>query len=84
MRKNTRRVLALVMALALILGNFTGLGTTSKAAGISEIFSVTTTVKEFSSQGGNVDIPSKVRILAAMCIIGSWLKVKVIHILARL
>lgn len=59
MRKNTRRVLALVMALALILGNFTGLGTTSKAAGISEIFSVTTTVKEFSSQGGNVDITIK-------------------------
>lgn len=59
MRKNTRRVLALVMALALILGNFTGLGTTSKAAGISEIFSVTTTVKEFPSQGGNVDITIK-------------------------
>lgn len=56
MRKNTRRVLALVMALALILGNFTGLGTTSKAAGISEIFSVTTSVKELPSQGGNVDV----------------------------
>lgn len=56
MRKNTRRVLALVMALALILGNFTGLGTTSKAAGISEIFSVTTAVKELPSQGGNVDV----------------------------
>lgn len=56
MRKNTRRVLALVMALALILGNFTGLGTTAKAAGISEIFSVTTSVKELPSQGGNVDV----------------------------
>lgn len=59
MRKNTRRVLALVMALALILGNFTGLGTTSKAAGISEIFSVTTSVKELPSQGGNVDVTFK-------------------------
>lgn len=59
MRKNTRRVLALVMALALILGNFTGLGTTSKAAGISEIFSVTTSVKELPSQGGNVDVTIK-------------------------
>ena len=59
MKKNKRRVLALVMALALIFGNLTGLGTTSKAAGISEIFSVTTSVKELPSQGGNVDVTIK-------------------------
>lgn len=56
MRKNTRRVLALVMALALILGNFTGLGTTAKAAEYPEIFNATTTVKEISSKGGNVEV----------------------------
>lgn len=56
MRKNTRRVLALVMALALILGNFTGLGTTSKAAEYPEIFNATTTVKEIPSKGGNVEV----------------------------
>ena len=33
MRKNTRRVLAFVMALALILGNFTGINMTAEAAG---------------------------------------------------
>lgn len=59
MQKNKRRVLALVMALALIFGNLTGLGTTSKAAGISGIFSVTTSVKELPSQGGNVDVTIK-------------------------
>ena len=39
MRKNTRRVLAFVMAFALILGNFVGLGTTAEAAGIPDITS---------------------------------------------
>lgn len=56
MRKNTRRVLALVMALALILGNFTGLGTTAKAAEYPEISNATTTVKDISSKGGNVEV----------------------------
>lgn len=54
MRKNTRRVLALVMALALILGNFTGLGTTAKAAENSIIWNASTSVKTVPSQGGNV------------------------------
>lgn len=54
MRKNTRRVLALVMALALILGNFTGLGTTSKAAENSIIWNASTSVKTVPSQGGKV------------------------------
>lgn len=56
MRKNTRRVLALVMALALILGNFTGLGTTSKAAENSIIWNASTSVKKVPSQGGNVAV----------------------------
>lgn len=56
MRKNTRRVLALVMALALILGNFTGLGTTSKAAENSIIWNASTSVKTVPSQGGNVAV----------------------------
>lgn len=54
MRKNTRRVLALVMALALILGNFTGLGTTAKAAENSIIWNASTSVKTVPSQGGKV------------------------------
>lgn len=56
MRKNTRRVLALVMALALILGNFTGLGTTAKASEYPEVSNATTTVEEISSKGGNVEV----------------------------
>lgn len=54
MRKNTRRVLALVMALVLILGNFTGLGTTAKAAENSIIWNASTSVKTVPSQGGKV------------------------------
>lgn len=58
MRKNTRRVLALVMALALILGNFTGLGTTAKAAGdeYPEVKKVSVSVSSISSEGGEVEV----------------------------
>lgn len=56
MRKNTRRVLAFVMAFALILGNFVGLGTTAEAAGIPDITSVTAAQESVPGEGGEVEV----------------------------
>lgn len=57
MRKNTRRVLALVMTLALILGNFTGIGTTSKAADeYPEVTKVSVNVSTIPVTGATVEV----------------------------
>lgn len=57
MKKNKRRVLAYVLAITLVLGNFAGFDMTAKAAdGIPEITDVSVAVDSVPATGGDVEV----------------------------